>query len=239
MTARVAHRGGEMIADTGAPAGRHRMTVVLAGVLALALASCKGVKNPVTGALPAGTSHVLTVTTTPTPVCVANGPPASGDIIQVVRVIIETPDAPNAVRHVWWKPPLPDESSHDNDTDGAIISPIDRENPFDVDLTQLPKPAQLGKSRKYIEVRVVNKDKDYTLYYGAGVSGVMSGNPANEAGLCGAMIDQASPNVAVVYAPAARPGSTTVRQGFYAVGLIPRLAVETPVFVVPKIQNNG
>jgi hypothetical protein len=79
------------------------------------------------------------------------------------------------------------------------------------------------------------------LFNQSGLNGVSVGDVGNIRRLCGAQFDppiSSKPTVAVFFVPVeASPANSS--PGAYNIGLVPVKASGTPIFIDPKVINNG
>lgn len=161
-------------------------------------------------------------------------------------------------RNVTYKPPAKngDENTGDDiSSPGTYVADIGNPktpNPYHIDLTSLPL-AKLNAANKpypYVELRFILLDgTNYTFgnltdSNGKPITGIAAGEVTSGVGLCDASIvlhksdGKYPPNdVAVVYAPLSSTGSP--KPGGYSIILLPNSATDTPIFIDPKMQNNG
>jgi hypothetical protein len=195
-------------------------------------------------------------------------PPCSGtvNVVAVIRSYLPSQlslisgfDPAHMTRNVTYK--LHTTGYDENEGDsilsvGAAVPDIGAPslpNPYHMDLTKLP-PASVNPNNQaspYVELRfILQDDTDYSFATNLqdgnnAVVGIAAGESPSVARLCGATVIKASPDggypphdAAVVYAPLF-PITGKPAQGGYSIILLPKTAPDTPIFIDPKVINNG
>jgi len=177
--------------------------------------------------------------------------PANMQKVLTIRAIIPKNFNPaKPVRDVSYKPPAANEAAEDASTTlgkpvpGVLLA--SDPNPFHMNLTQIAVAAAAKGKQPYAEVRLILKDdaENYIWYNREGINGVGYGGHRNTLRMCGARFDQstnpAPPHpVALFYIPMKQSSTKQPVTGSFNFGLFPKAAPDTPIFVDPKVINNG
>jgi hypothetical protein len=178
-----------------------------------------------------------------------NVKPKDEDVVLVVRVVVQPNFNPaTAIRNVKYQVPTADETAEDeqdNGTDNIYQGDTTNPYPFHVDLTEIT-PA----GNKYAAIRIVLRDpNNYTFYdepdrsgkrgiHGVGYS-KPNYPPYNPLGFCGAHLETKKFTSAVFYVKMKAKTGKKYELGSFNFGLVPVRPNDTPIFVDPKVSNNG
>jgi hypothetical protein len=169
----------------------------------------------------------------------ATGAPPDSLILKTIRVIVpKNFDPANPKRDVKYKSHVNNEAQEDDKGGGTDIptsGPSDL-NPFSIDTRVFQSPHDLVT---YVEIRVILKaDNDYYFFETPAIKGVGFGDDTNNLHFCGNSFDTATSHLtAVFYIPMNLPPVSQPPMGSYNIGLVPKKAGETPVFIDPKVIN--